>query len=142
MELQTQQQILKKANEFFGMNLANKTREREYVHARQMLVALMREHYNIPYLRIALLLDRDHSTMIHNYKSHCDTMDLEGISAYTQYADRYYAFVKYMTVQVPTFSKWSDLELWARELVRKIKYAQVDDAEDMIVNKARLIAHS
>ena len=50
--------------------IMQKTRKREYVLARQMIYAILRNHYNLSLKHIGRMISKDHSTVIHGLDMH------------------------------------------------------------------------
>lgn len=46
-----------------------------FMFCRQMIVGLLRDHYNMSYSAIGLYMHRDHSTIINRYRRHIDYLE-------------------------------------------------------------------
>ncbi len=64
--------VLKRVAEYYKVSeddIKKKTRKKEIVHPRQVLMYLLREDFDVSFFNIGLLLGgRDHSTVIHSYE--------------------------------------------------------------------------
>ena len=66
------EKVLKRVSEYYKISvddLCKKTRKKEIVHPRQVLMFILREDLDVSFLNIGNLLGgRDHSTVIHSYE--------------------------------------------------------------------------
>ena len=66
-------EVIDNAEKFFKMRrtrLRSGTRVRQYVEARQMITAVLREDYKLQWARIGGLINRHHATIIHLHNNH------------------------------------------------------------------------
>ena len=60
-------------SKIFGIsenNILGRSRKRPYVVARQIIAYILRKKYNLTLSRIGKLMNRDHSTIVHNLECH------------------------------------------------------------------------
>ena len=83
----TYKRILTLTSEAFGVSLAeavSKSRVHEAVCARRAYIALSRYHLGSSYNTIGMIINRDHSTILHNLRGHNTWMEV-----YPEYAGIY-----------------------------------------------------
>lgn len=66
----TVEEIRKYVESRTGLDISSKTRKRPYVDARALYFALCRKHTNASFDEIGVLVNRDHSTVVHSVL-HC-----------------------------------------------------------------------
>jgi len=131
-------ELAERANHYFGFNLGTRNRGRNYVNARRMFAAVMRDYYEATYKEIGRALgNMDHSTSIHHYQRHHALISLKEIRGYQSYYHGYLDFVKHMTLEVDDYMAMSDLKAWSFQLIDALSGGNVDDVVDEIVRKAQ-----
>ena len=88
----TYKRILALTSEAFGVSLVeamSRSRMHEAVCARRAYIAISRYHLGSSYNTIGMLIERDHSTVLHNLRRHNDWMQV-----YPEYAGIYESIEK------------------------------------------------
>ena len=82
--------IIDEANKFFGFDVTSRSRVREIVVARRMVMSYIRDEFELTWRAIGLQFrGLDHSTVMHNYKQHWDTMRFSHLKDYSAYYRQY-----------------------------------------------------
>ena len=84
-----------------------RTRKRDNVYARRMVIAYLREK-GFVLTKIGFIFELDHSTVIHNIKEHEAMMSLSHFNSYKPYCAEYYRMwnaMEFREANTPTFGK-------------------------------------
>lgn len=140
MHTRTKIDFIKKANEFFGVDLKTRCRERRFVVPRRMAIALLRDHFDLSWSDISEMVGNfDHSTGIHHYKAHQDALSMAWIKEYAWYKERYESFCRYMDDLMSIDNERHTLKQWAFQLTEAINAGASDQEIVVIVGKIKEI---
>ena len=90
--------VINRSDVFFKLDTRKKKRTQEYVLARQMTMAVLREDMKYTWKWIGEAYGRDHSTVIHAVNNHRDIMDLKHMRMYRDYVDKYWDLKNFLEV--------------------------------------------
>jgi len=90
--------VLRAANEFYGFDISKRCRQRNYVYARRMVMAFIKEFDTTSqWIQIGGLFNVDHSTVIHNVRIHESDVELaKTMIAYQPYLTEYIRLKDYL----------------------------------------------
>ena len=76
----TEKEIVQIISDHFRVEVANvlsRSRERDYAEARQWIITIFRLKFDLGYMHMGRLLNRDHATCIHAVKKMTGFMDVD-----------------------------------------------------------------
>src|SRR5210317_221851 len=97
--------IAYKASQHLSADPFERTRKRDNVYARRMIIAYLREK-GFVLTKIGVIFGLDHSTIIHNIKEHETMMSLSHFNSYKPYCAEY----KRMWSAMEYSQMWKDRE--------------------------------